>query len=56
MNSQDYIEVSIKIEDFSEERAELVEAMVADLPYDSFVIENPYLKCYIQKQLTIRWS
>jgi ribosomal protein L11 methyltransferase len=51
MNSQDYIEVSIKIEDFSEERAELVEAMVADLPYDSFVIENPYLKCYIQKQL-----
>jgi len=51
MNSQDYIEVSIKIEDFSEERAEIVEAMVADLPYDSFLIEDPFLKCYIQKPL-----
>jgi ribosomal protein L11 methyltransferase len=51
MNSQDYIEVSIKIEDFSEDRAEIVEAMVADLPYDSFVIEDPFLKCYIQKPL-----
>ncbi len=51
MNSQDYIEVSIKIEDFSEERAEIVEAMVADLPYDSFLVEDPFLKCYIQKPL-----
>lgn len=54
MNSQDYIEVSITIEDFSEERAEITEAEISSLPYDSFAIaEIPekVLKAYIQKDL-----
>ena len=49
MNSQDYIEVSVKITPFSDEKAEIVEAMVSDLPYDSFMTEDPYLRCYIRK-------
>lgn len=56
MNSQDYIEVSIFIEGFSEERAEIVEAEIGELPYDSFMIADipstePCLKAYIQKDL-----
>ena len=56
MNSQDYIEVSIFIENFSEEKAEIVEAEIEELPYDSFVIDNnpgtkPVLKAYIRKDL-----
>ena len=43
MNSKDYLEVSIRVQPFSEESAEIVEAFVADLPFDSFVVEDPCL-------------
>ena len=51
MNSQEYIEVSIKLTPFSEENAEIVTAEISELPFESFCSENPYLKCYIQKEL-----
>lgn len=56
MKSPDYIEVSIVIEDFSPEKAEIVEAELAELPYDSFMIDEtfetvPVLKAYIRKDL-----
>ena len=51
MNSQEYIEVSVKIMPFSEENAEIVTAEVSELPFESFTVEDPYLKCYIQKEL-----
>ena len=43
----DYIAVHIKIEPFSEEWAEIVEAEVADLGFDSFTIDEPFLHAYI---------
>ncbi len=49
MNSQEYIEVAISIAPFSEENAEIVTAEICDLPFESFSTEEPYLKCYIQK-------
>ena len=51
MNSQEYIEVSIKITPFSEENAEIVTAEISELPFESFSNEDPFLKCYIQKEL-----
>ena len=51
MNTADYLEVTVRIEPFSMENAEIVEAMAADLPYDSFVIGDNVVKCYIQKEL-----
>ncbi len=51
MNSQEYIEVSISIAPFSEENAEIVMAEICELPFESFSSEEPYLKCYIQKEL-----
>ena len=51
MNSQEYIEVSIKITPFSEENAEIVTAEINELPFESFSNEDPFLKCYIQKEL-----
>ena len=51
MNSQEYIEVAIKITPYSEENAEIVTAEICDLPYESFSSEDPFLKCYIQKDL-----
>ena len=51
MNSQEYIEVAVKITPFSEENAEIVTAEVSELPFESFTSEDPYLKCYIQKEL-----
>jgi len=51
MNSQEYIEVAVKITPFSEENAEIVTAEVSELPFESFTMEEPYLKCYIQKEL-----
>ena len=51
MNSQEYIEVAIKIAPFSEENAEILTAEVSELPFESFTAEDPYLKCYIQKEL-----
>ncbi len=51
MDSSDYMEVVIRMDPFSEENAEIAEAMVSDLPYDSFVIDDGVLKCYIQRSL-----
>lgn len=51
MNSQEYIEVSIKITPYSEENSDIVTAEISELPYESFSSEDPYLKCYIQKDL-----
>jgi len=51
MNSQEYIEVTVKITPFSEENAEILTAEISELPYESFIAEEPYLKCYIQKEL-----
>ena len=50
MNSEEYIEVSVKLDPFSEEMAEILTAELSDLPFDSFVTEEPFLKCYIQKE------
>ena len=43
----DYIAVHVKIEPFSEERAEIVEAEIADLGFDSFTVEEPFLNAFI---------
>lgn len=51
MNSQEYIEVAVKITPFSEENAEILTAEISELPYESFTVEEPCLKCYIQKEL-----
>lgn len=51
MNSQEYIEVAVKITPYSDENAEIVTAEVSELPFESFTAEDPYLKCYIQKEL-----
>ncbi|MBQ8838751.1 MAG: 50S ribosomal protein L11 methyltransferase [Bacteroidales bacterium] len=51
MNSQEYIEVAINIAPFSEENAEIVTAEISELPFESFSMEDPCLKCYIQKEL-----
>ena len=51
MNSQEYIEVAIRIIPFTEENAEIVTAEICDLPFESFSSEDPFLKCYIQKEL-----
>lgn len=51
MNSLDYIEVSVRLSPFSQENAEIAEAEIADLPFSSFVMEAPLLKCYISKDL-----
>ena len=51
MNSQEYIEVTIKITPYSDENAEIVTAEISELPFESFVTEEPHLKCYIQKEL-----
>ena len=46
----DYIAVHIKITPFSEERAEIVEAEIADLGFDSFTVEAPLLNAFIPKE------
>lgn len=51
MNSQEYIEVAVKITPYSDENAEIVTAEISELPFESFTAEDPYLKCYIQKEL-----
>ena len=51
MNSQEYIEVAVKITPFTEENAEIITAEISELPFESFSSEDPFLKCYIQKEL-----
>lgn len=48
MNSFDYLEVSVKLNPFTEEMADILMAELSQLPFDSFVTEEPFLKCYIQ--------
>jgi len=45
-----YIEVCFEIEPFSEDTAELIIAQIEDLPFESFVVESPYLKAYIPQE------
>ena len=49
MNTFEYIEVSVRLNPFTEEMAEILTAELSELPFDSFVTEEPFLKCYIQK-------
>jgi len=51
MNSEEYIEVRVQVQPFSEEQSEIIMAELSELPFDSFVVEEPCLKCYIQKDL-----
>lgn len=46
----DYIEVSINITPFKDESAEIVIAILADLPFDSFTTENGVVKGYIKRE------
>ena len=48
MNTFDYLEVSVRLDPFTEEMAEILTAELSELPFDSFVTEEPFLKCYIQ--------
>lgn len=43
--------MAMKITPFSEENAEILTAEISELPYESFTVEEPCLKCYIQKEL-----
>ena len=49
-DTEQYLEVSIRLDPFSEEMAEILMAELGELPYDSFVTEEPFLKCYIQRE------
>ena len=46
----DYIEVSIKIEPFSDDNADIVIAQIGELPFESFTAEESYVKAYIQEK------
>lgn len=50
MNNYEYIEVSLKIDPYTEENAEIMMAELAELPFESFTEADPYLKCYIPKE------
>ena len=41
MNSQESIEVSVKLTPYSEENAEIVMAELEELPFESFTSEAP---------------
>ena len=47
IDTEQYLEVSVRLEPFSDESAEILMAELSDLPYDSFAVEEPFLKCYI---------
>ena len=46
----DYIAVHIRIEPFREEWAEIVEAEIVDLGFDSFTVEEPFLNAFIPRE------
>lgn len=50
MNSFEYIEVCVRLSPFTEEMAEILTAELSELPFESFVTEEPFLKCYIPKE------
>jgi len=45
-----YIEVCIEINPYSEDTAEQIIAVIEDLPFESFVTEEPFLKGYIPQE------
>lgn len=45
-----YIEVSLEIAPFAEESAEIVMATIEELGFESFTVEEPFLKGYIKKE------
>lgn len=47
IDTEQYLEVSVRLDPFSDESAEILMAELSDLPYDSFAVEEPFLKCYI---------
>ena len=47
LDTEQYLEVSVRLDPFSDEAAEILMAELSDLPYDSFAVEEPFLKCYI---------
>ena len=47
IDTEQYLEVAVRLEPFSDESAEILMAELSDLPYDSFAVEEPLLKCYI---------
>ena len=47
----DSIEVTVTLAQFSQEDADIVVAMVSELPYDAFQVEPPCVKCYIKGSL-----
>ena len=49
-SSDDYLEVKLRLEPFSEEIADILCAELSELPYDSFVTEEPFLKAYIPRE------
>ena len=51
LDTEQYIEVAIRLDPFSNQAAEILMAELSELPYDSFVTEEPFLKCYIPKDL-----
>lgn len=50
MNSEQYIEVAVRLDPWSEESAEILTAELSELPFEAFVCEAPLLKAYIQKE------
>ncbi len=44
-----YIEVCIEIKPFTQEFAEIAMAILDELPFESYNIEEPYLLCYIRE-------
>lgn len=54
INTQDYIEVTLKPQEWSEDAVGIIEAELSDLPYNSFMEDSdadgrPVLKAYVQK-------
>lgn len=47
----DYIEVSVRIDPFKEEFADIVIAEIEELGFESYLTESPYLKAYIPQNL-----
>jgi len=45
----DYIEVSIRVNPFTEDYSEIVLAIMEDFNFDSFSVEDPFVKGYIKK-------
>ena len=50
MNSEQYIEIAVRLEPYTDEMAEILMVELGELPFNSFVCEEPFLKGYIQKE------